>query len=274
MKYRNSNFLKDLYYKREQFVKSIELAKKTKYIVYINTLRKINNLPHARKLNGDIKIQDIFKEHWNEFLLLNKDKEIRPSILENVSRMIKCSDMNEGFLYFECPNCGNFHIKTMTCKSRFCPSCGKKYRDKISISVSKKLYKFSHRQLVFTIPYELRKYFGFDRKLLSLLFSSVNKTLNDFIKSKAKKAYIKEHRKLGFISFLHAYGRDMKWHPHIHVLYAERFLKNTGNFGNFYYLDFEVMRKTFLYNLTHNMIIYCKSHNTNINFKKFKTNNK
>ena len=76
MKYRNSNFLKDLYYKREQFVKSIELAKKTKYIVYINTLRKINNLPHARKLNGDIKIQDIFKEHWNEFLLLNKDKEI------------------------------------------------------------------------------------------------------------------------------------------------------------------------------------------------------
>lgn len=62
----------------------------------------------------------------------------------------------------------------------------------------------------------------------------------------------------------------MKWHPHIHVLYAERFLKNTGNFGNFYYFDFEVMRKTFLYNLTHNMITYCKSHNTNINLKNLR----
>lgn len=41
MKCRNSNFLKVLYYKREQFVKSIELAKKTNYTVYINTLCKI-----------------------------------------------------------------------------------------------------------------------------------------------------------------------------------------------------------------------------------------
>ena len=40
MKYRNSNFLKDLYYKNEHFVKSIKLAKENK-IYNIYTLRKI-----------------------------------------------------------------------------------------------------------------------------------------------------------------------------------------------------------------------------------------
>ena len=267
MRYRNSDFLKDLYYKREQFVESLKIARKASYSTYVNSVRKFNNLPCARRINGDIKIQEIFKEHWNEFLELNKDKDIRASILENVSKMIKCSDMDEGFLYFECPNCSNFHIQAITCKSRFCPSCGKKYRDKISISVSKKLYKIPHRQLVFTMPYELRKYFRIDRKLLSILFSSVNQTLVNFLKSKAKKAYITEHRQLGYISFLHTYGRDMKWHPHIHVLYAERFLKLNGSFGNFYYLNFEVIRKTFLYNLTHNMVEYCKTNKTSIDLK-------
>ena len=59
------------------------------------------------------------------------------------------------------------------------------------------------------MPYELRKYFRLDRNLLSTLFSSVNQTLVGFFKSKARKAYITVHRQLGFISFLHTYGREM-----------------------------------------------------------------
>lgn len=70
------------------------------------------------------------------------------------------------------------------------------------------------------VPYELRKYFKKYRKLLSLLFEAVSLTLNKILKRKAEKAYTIDKRKLGYISFLHAFGRDIKRHPHIHVLYA------------------------------------------------------
>ena len=39
----------------------------------------------------------------------------------------------------------------------------------------------------------------------------------------------------------------MKRHPHIHVLFAEKFMRNDGTLGNFYYLGFEAIRKRFLF---------------------------
>ena len=65
----------------------------------------------------------------------------------------------------------------------------------------RKLLKVKHRQLVFTIPFKLRIYFRKHRDLLSLLFKAVSITLTDTLKDKAKRAYKREGRKLGFISF-------------------------------------------------------------------------
>lgn len=77
----------------------------------------------------------------------------------------------------------------------------------------------------------------------------MNLTLNETLKSKARLAFKKEERKLGFICFLHTYGRDMKRHPHIHVLFAEKFMRNNGTLGNFYYLGFEAIRKRYLFTI-------------------------
>ncbi len=75
------------------------------------------------------------------------------------------------------------------------------------------------------VPFQLRKYFLMFRKpLLNALFDAVSGSFNALLRSKAPLAYRKEKRRLGFISFLHTFGRDMKWHPHIHVLMAERCL--------------------------------------------------
>ena len=56
-----------------------------------------------------------------------------------------------------------------TCKSRFCTSCGKIYVDKWVESMISKLINVRHRHIVFTIPEELRIYFGKDRSKLKLL---------------------------------------------------------------------------------------------------------
>lgn len=268
--YRNSNFLKDLYYRRKEFELSLAKAKKSGYSVFVNRVRQLNNCLNARKEKGDISIQDIFHEHRSEFLEINKDKEIRSSIMDNVDRMLKCHNLANGFSYYECPKCNNFFIAPFTCKSRFCARCGTKYRNKIATNVSKKILRIPHRQLVFTVPYELRKYFRIDRRLLSILFQSVNETMNAQLAANGKNICKKERRRLGFISFLHTYGRDMKWHPHIHVLYAEKFLRNDGTFGNFYYLAFEAIRKRFLYTITAKMTKFCRDFNTKIDLKELK----
>ena len=75
-KYRNSNFLIDLYYRRKEFELSLAKARKSGYSVFVNRVRRLNNCLNARKEKGDISIQDIFHEHRSEFLEINKDKEI------------------------------------------------------------------------------------------------------------------------------------------------------------------------------------------------------
>lgn len=268
IKYRNSDFLNNLYYRREQFAELLSKAKRSGRPVLINTIRRLNNCRWARQLNGDISIQDIFIEEFSNFVKKYPKISIRQSVFDNVNKMIKCGNFDYGYAYYECPNCGNFYVKGFTCKSRFCPSCGKKYRDKIGAKVTSKLLNVKHRQLVFTFPFELRIYFRKFREFLTLLFQAVNETLKQTLKVSAKKAYKKEKRKLGFVCFLHTFGRDMKRHPHIHVLYAEKFMKNDGTLGNFYYLAFEAIRKRFLYTILKLLKQSLKSKNEKI-YKKF-----
>lgn len=91
------------------------------------------------------------------------------------------------------------------------------------------------------------------------MIATVNDTLNACLAHHAPIAYKKEHRRLGFISFLHTFGRDMKWHPHIHVLIAERYLNNLGQFKKYDYFSFDFLRITFQNKLFHNIYMFYKN---------------
>ena len=89
MKYRNSDFLNDLYYRRQEFAELISKAKRSGNPVFINTVRKLNNCRWARQINGDISIQDIFIDEFDNFLSDNKNLTIRKSVIDNVEKMKK-----------------------------------------------------------------------------------------------------------------------------------------------------------------------------------------
>lgn len=221
--FRNSDFKNDTYFKN--FFENLEFARKTNNkALEINIIRQYNNCPWPRKLKGDIKIQDIFNDNWDEYLTANGQKNIRKTVLKNVALMRKCKSLELGMNWFECPNCGKFYVCMHTCKSMFCPTCGAKRRDKISANVAKKVLDVPHRQLVFTVPAELRSFFRKYREQISLIFNAVNETLTSVVKDKAPLTYKKKQRRPGFIAFLHTFGRDLKWHPHIHSLPFDSFL--------------------------------------------------
>jgi len=247
--FRNSDFAKDTFFRKDCFRARLEAARKAGRCAYVNEIRKINNSKEARRWQGDIWLQDMFRDNWDAFLKENDrpEKPMRDPIKKNVEKMIACQDPDGGFFYYECPECHDFCIVTHTCKSRFCPRCGKKYRDKVSASVSKKVLAVPHRQLVFTVPPDLRPMMREHRELLGELFAGVNEAMESIIKDKAPAKYKKEGRRLGFVCFLHTYGRQLNWHPHIHILYAERWMDKEGKMGKLDFIPFAKIKLSFMY---------------------------
>ncbi len=228
--------------------------------VYENEYNKLNNSPYALKENNHISIQEIFKDNWEDFkaYCASINKSIRSSILTNVDRMINCRNLNKGYLFYECPNCGDIYIRGISCHSRFCVSCGKKYRDARANEISKTCIYAPHRHITWTIDASLRNYFQKYKELYNELFEAVNDVLTFLIQGKSKAAK-KRNERLGFISTLHTFGRDMKHNPHIHTLIAECTIDNTGKRKPYNYFNYESLRKSFMNQLLKRMYNYLKN---------------
>ena len=180
--------------------------------------------------------------------------------------MIGCKDYKNGYIAHSCNTCGEYSFTAFSCNSRFCSTCGKKDRDSRSIEIQSKLLNVTHRHFVFTIAKELRDYFFKFRDMQNLLFNAVNDSLvNTTITSKRDK---RNKVKLGFISFLHTYGRDLKANPHIHVLIAEAKVDKTGKTTKNHYFHFKKLKKYFMFDLLNKMSKYIKI-NHPIEFSNF-----
>lgn len=219
--------------------------------VYENELIKLSNLKAVRNQSkSHVSIQYLFKTYWDAFFAEFKHK-LRPTIIKNVEAMIACKDLSKGYLFYECTSCYNYHLTGLSCHSRFCPSCGHKYRDERSIEIQKKLLNVPHRHFVFSVPFDMRPYFWKCRQLFDCLFQTVNQALTMSIRN-SKRDHQTDVR-LGFISFLHTSGRPLNLHPHLHVLLAEQTIDKTGKSKPMFFFPFERLRKTFMYLLLTNV---------------------
>lgn len=125
-------------------------------------------------------LKQIFNDHFNN--LVSCGLKIRPTVIENVDKMLHCGDFSYGFAYYGCEHCGDFKLVPFRCKSRFCITCGNLYSMQRSEAISYKMINCSHRHCVFTIPEQLRIYFRKDRKLLNCLFHSVRDVILRFFR--------------------------------------------------------------------------------------------
>lgn len=196
-----------------------------------NSDGSINANHHSHKKTG--VIAKIFEDYWNSFYNNNKNMVdyYRPNASKEVQKIIDCHNKDLGCTAYECPNCHNVIFVGNTCKSRLCTSCGYKYKNERVENTLQHAINCKHRQIVFTISKEMRIYF-FNFEYMDLLFKAVNIVLDSIIHvqfKKNKNGILKPYSinklyKLGFYSFLHTFGRDIKWNPHIHVLIAEKYL--------------------------------------------------
>ena len=183
-------------------------------------------------------LQEIFSDHYEEMLYIFHP---RPSVIENVEKMIHCGDPSFGGAMYFCPSCSEWKFVPFRCKSRFCPSCGNKYSMDRTTMMASQLIDVPHRHCVFTIAEELRPFFLEDRDLLNCLFSSVNSVLSRmFFKANMSRNFVP-----GFICVLQTFGRDLKWNPHIHCLISEGGFSDDGFWRNIKHFNYRLLRDSF-----------------------------
>ena len=186
-------------------------------------------------------IPKIFEDNWNDFYNANKElvDKYRPNADFEISKIIDCMNKDLGCSVYQCPDCGDFIFAFKLFKSRMCTSCGYKYKLEKVENILNTAYNCSHRQIVFTIPKEFRAFFFYPFDRINILFETVNETIYSILnvnyrksnkrkkKKKEKKKYVSKQKFYpGFFEFLHTFGRDLKWNPHIHVLLAEMKISN------------------------------------------------
>ena len=108
-------------------------------------------------------IATIFEDHWPNLYSKYKDiiDKYRPNADAEINKVINCHNKSLGFSVYECPNCHDMVLIGNTCKSRLCSSCGYKYKNERVENILQTCYHCKHRQIVFTIPKELRKFLPF-----------------------------------------------------------------------------------------------------------------
>ena len=194
----------------------------------------------TRSIQSQKKIKmfrDIFRDHYNEIVALNP----RKCVLDNIRRMLSCGDPSRGGVMYGCPDCQqSVHFSPFHCGSRFCPSCGNKYNMQRANAMACKIIDAPHKHVTFTIPEELRLFFRLYRDALDDLFAAVDDTFRYLANSKKQSL----HYEPGFISVLHTFGRDLKWNPHVHVLFCTRIFGDNHHSRDLY-LYYPVLRKTF-----------------------------
>lgn len=188
-------------------------------------------------------LKDIFNDYWDDFLVFASihNYNIRPVVIHEVDKMLKCKSPSLGYNLFKCPNCNHEHFQYNTCKCRFCSSCGIKYSNERSLSISSKLINCNHRHLVFTIPDVLWPFLREDRSRLNILFEAVNITLSSWFGGLNKSLNFKP----GFILYLHTFGRDNKWNTHIHCLIAEMAIGKNNIYRKIDFFPYDMLRKRF-----------------------------
>lgn len=166
----------------------------------------IRPAPHIR-----YHIAAILAAHWIQFVAQYK-RWIRPVVFENVRKLLACRSPVLGCHIYQCGSGGHVELIPHSCKSRFCPTCGKHATDVWAKQVLNNLLDVPYHHLIMAIPWQLRIVILMNRKTgLSLITQAATESVKQWAGD------IKKMR-MGILVVIHTFGADMKWHPHIHLV--------------------------------------------------------
>ena len=145
-----------------------------------------------------------------------------------IYRYLDCGDLHNGFARIKCRDCCHEYLLAFSCKRRhFCPSCHQKRVVEFGEWLCQEVIKaVPHRHFVFSIPKILRRYFLYDRRLLSELSRCAWEALNVYLKSTAPG----QDAVPGAVIAIQTFGDFLGFNPHCHILSTDGCFLGTGAF--------------------------------------------
>lgn len=160
-------------------------------------------------VTGKITLKKIFLDNGNWWKFFCQHREfLKISVILNVLKLLVCRTAFLGFHLFACI-CG-YSLKVFhSCKSRFCPSCGKKATDIWIKNSYNSLPNTIWQHITFTMAAQLWEIFKLNKHLLKQVPALAANIILDYAE---KKNYLP-----GIFSAIHTFGRDLKYNIHIHL---------------------------------------------------------
>lgn len=199
------------------------------------------------------KIQEIFKQSFSECLENHRLSSQQQKIAKSI---IKCKTAALGGHNIHCEDCGHEFSCYNSCKNRHCPCCQILAKEKWVDKTKAMLVDAPYFHTVFTVPHELNNIFYSNQRIMyNLFYKAVSQTLKELSSDPKHKL----EADIGFISILHTWGRNISYHPHIHVIVLAGGLNEKDEFvqrKDDFLFPFPVMKNLFrgklmaqLYNL-------------------------
>jgi hypothetical protein len=171
---------------------------------------------HPDRFTGHDRFREIFRDHWDRWCALRLEEEVpadqRAYVKEIVHRLLLCRDPSAGYARYVCPNCQYEHCVPFSCKTRFCPSCGKVRVDEWVNPIAQDLLEVSHLHLTLTIDDALRPFFLADRRLLKELLQVGAQAVQEVL------ADLYPGVRIRMVYTVHTFGRDLGFKPHVHLV--------------------------------------------------------
>ena len=167
----------------------------------------------------------------------------RPYVKQVIYRYLDCGILHNGFARVRCEDCGHEYLLAFSCKRRhFCPSCHQKRVVEFGEWLCQEVVKaVPHRHVVLSIPKILRRYFLYDRKLLSDLSRCGWEALKLYFKKavKGRKAVP------GAVIAIQSFGDFLGFNPHLHILISDGCFHENGMFSVAPAIDTDVLEQIF-----------------------------
>ena len=109
------------------------------------------------------RLAAILAAHWADFVAQH-GQWIRPVVFSTVVKILACRTPALGCHVYRC-RCGETKIVPHSCKSRFCPTCGKLATDRWADGLLNELLDVPYHHLVLSVPKQLRPIIAFNREI-------------------------------------------------------------------------------------------------------------
>ena len=205
--------------------------------------RKPQSSPYYRCVEDHFEMlemvyEDRFERQYGYF---------RPYVKRVIYRYLDCGVLKNGFARVRCEDCGHEYLLAFSCKRRhFCPSCHQKRVVEFGDWLCREVIKaVPHRHVVLSIPKILRRYFLYDRKLLTELSRCGWEALKTLYTIGVRDKKVLS----GAVVAVQTFGDFLGFHPHLHILVSDGCFHENGMFSVSPAVDTKALEQIFRHNV-------------------------